>query len=87
LGVTIKEVTLPDRSGEMVTTAWGTVGAAETAIPHKATYPARSPEYGSLADLIEAGRAASGMEVTEAHHKRLAFTGSLSALSPTLISC
>ena len=80
LGATIKEVTLPDPSGVMVTTAWGTICAAETALAHKATYPARSSEYGGLRNLIESGRAASGMEVMEAHHKRLAFTGNLAAL-------
>jgi amidase len=80
LGAAITEVKLPDPSGVMVTTAWGSICAAETAIAHKATYPARSSEYGGLANLIEAGRAASGMEVMEAHHKRLAFTGNLAAL-------
>lgn len=80
LGAAIKEVTLPDPGGVMVTTAWGTVCAAETAIAHKATYPQRLSEYGGLADLIEAGHATSGIEVMEAHHKRLAFTGNLSAL-------
>jgi amidase len=80
LGAAIKEVTLPDPSGVMVTTAWGSICAAETATAHKATYPARSLEYGGLADLIEAGRATSGIEIMEAHHKRLAFTGSLAVL-------
>jgi amidase len=80
LGATIKEVALPDPSGVMVTTAWGTICAPETALAHKATYPARSPEYGGIRNLIESGRATSGMEVMEAHHKRLAFTGDLSAL-------
>ncbi|MGY3441271.1 amidase [Bradyrhizobium sp. USDA 4473] len=80
LGANVKEVTLPDPSGVMVTTAWGTICAPETAIAHKATYPARSSEYGGLRNLIEAGRAATGMEVMEAHHKRLAFTGNLAAL-------
>jgi amidase len=36
LGATIKEVTLPDPSGVMVTTAWGTICAPETALAHKA---------------------------------------------------
>ena len=80
LGATIIEVKLPDPSGVMVTTAWGATCAVETAIAHEATYPARSSEYGGLADLIEAGRAASGIEVMKAHHKRLAFTGNLSVL-------
>jgi amidase len=73
-------VKLPDPVGVMVTTAWGSICAVETAIAHEATYPARSSEYGGLADLIEAGRAASGIEVMKAHHERLAFTGDLSAL-------
>ncbi|WP_338829756.1 amidase [Bradyrhizobium sp. 27S5] len=80
LGAAIKEVRLPDPSGVMVTTAWGSICAVETAIAHKATYPARSSEYGGLANLIEAGSAISGIEVMEAHHERLAFTGGLSAL-------
>jgi amidase len=80
LGAITKEVTLPDPAGVMVTTAWGTICAVETAIAHEATYPARSSEYGGLADLIKAGRAVSGIEIMKAHHKRLAFTGNLSAL-------
>jgi amidase len=80
LGAHIKEVALPDPSGVMVTTAWGTICAAETAIAHKATYPARSSEYGGLRNLIESGRAVTGMDVMEAYHERLAFTGNLAAL-------
>ena len=80
LGAHIKEVALPDPSGVMVTTAWGTICAAETAIAHKATYPARSSEYGGLRNLIELGRAVTGMDVMEAYHERLAFTGNLAAL-------
>ena len=80
LGAAITEVKLPDPAGVMVATAWGAICAVETAIAHEATYPARSTEYGGLADLIEAGRATSGVEVMKAYHKRLAFAGNLAAL-------
>ena len=80
LGATTKEVKLPDSAGVMVTTAWGSICAVETAIAHEATYPARASDYGGIANLIDIGRAASGIEVMKAHHKRLAFTGALSAL-------
>jgi len=80
LGATTKEVKLPDPTGVMVTTAWGSICAVETAIAHETTYPARASEYGGIANLIDTGRAASGIEVMKAHHERLAFTGNLSAL-------
>jgi amidase len=78
LGATIREVRFPDPAA--VTAAWGLHCAVEVAIAHEATYPARASEYGDLANLIEAGRAISGIEAMKAHHGRLAFSGALAAL-------
>ena len=80
LGAIIKEVKLPDPGAMMVTTGWGTICSAEAAIAHEATYPTRASEYGSLAGLIEEGRAVTGVDVMKAQHERLAFTCRLSAL-------
>jgi amidase len=78
MGATITEVKLPKPDAVMA--AWGSYCAVETAIAHEATYPARAPEYGGLAGLIDAGRAVSGIELMRAHHERLAFTGALATL-------
>jgi amidase len=78
LGASIKEVKLPDPQAAMA--GWGTCVAAEVAIAHEATYPARAAEYGGLARLIESGRAVKGIDVMKAHHDRLAFSGALAGL-------
>jgi amidase len=78
LGAVIKEVKVPDP--EAVMAAWGTYVAAEAAVAHDATYPARAAEYGDLANLIDQGRAVRGIELIKAHHERLAFGGALAAL-------
>lgn len=79
LGARIREVRVP--AYEKLVSLWIPMCAAETATAHLATYPARRAEYGpDLAALIEQGHALSGLEVTEAMHERLKFSGGLKAL-------
>jgi len=83
LGARIRDVTVPDPDG--VIAAWAPYCAAQTAIAHASTYPARASAYGpagpgSIAGLIELGRTTSGIDVMKAHHARLAFAGALAAL-------
>ena len=55
--------------------------SVETAIAHKDSYPARAKDYGpDLKQLIDQGRALSGLEVGEIIHERLKFSGALAAL-------
>lgn len=82
LGATITNVKLP--TPDAVIAGWGSCCAAETAIAHQATYPARASAYAGLAGLIEAGRAVGGIELMQIHHDRLAFTGALAALFSTI---
>lgn len=78
LGAVIKTVKVPNPAAVMA--AWNAYAAAEAAISHEATYPARAAEYGSLAQLIDSGRAVGGIELMKAHHERLVFSGALAAL-------
>jgi len=55
--------------------------AAETAIAHEATYPARKAEYGpELAGFLDSGRAVTGMQLGKAYIHRDAFKGEMQAL-------
>lgn len=84
LGATIREVKLPDPAP--VVAAWPRYCGVEAAIAHEQTYPARADDYGpsdlpgSIAGLIELGRATSAAELMKAHHARLAFTGALATV-------
>ncbi|MUM16598.1 amidase [Mycobacterium sp. CBMA 623] len=78
LGAEFKEVTVPDPS-ELITTGIASC-ASEAALAHETTYPARAAEYGSLAKLLDLGRAATGVQVMKAQHARLRFAGGLDAL-------
>ncbi|WP_277303252.1 amidase [Spongiactinospora sp. TRM90649] len=81
LGATIVEITLPDTSA--VNAMWPRYAGVEAAIAHQATFPSRASEYGSadtpgsIAGLIAHGHTVSAIELMEAHHQRLAFTGRL----------
>ncbi|MDK3072784.1 amidase [Sedimentitalea sp. JM2-8] len=78
-GARIVEVALPPHE-ELVAT-WIMMCAIETAVAHKDTYPRRAGEYGpDLAQLIDEGRVATGMDAARGHHLRLAFTGALSTM-------
>lgn len=76
-GAIVEEVTLP--ALDEVLAAWQTTCAAQAAIAHEATYPARAAAYGTLREVLDAGRAASGIEVMKAHHARMRFAGALAA--------
>ena len=79
LGARVVEVTLPDY--DVLVDAWIGMCAIETAVAHKNTYPARADEYGpDLAQLIDEGRAITGMQAAESHYLRVAFTASFETL-------
>lgn len=78
LGATIKEIKLPDPD-EVIASA-ATYCSVEIAIAHEETYPSRAAEYGSLAKVIDAGRAVSAVELMKAHHQRLSFSGARDTL-------
>lgn len=55
--------------------------AVEAAVAHRATYPSRKEEYGSvLASVVEAGHAISGMDFQEILLRRMAFRSRVQAL-------
>lgn len=78
LGAVTKHVRIPDVS-ELIDAGFSSC-AAEAAVAHQATYPARASEYGSLKELLDVGRAATGTEVMKAQQARLAFSGGLANL-------
>ena len=79
LGARIRAVTMPPV--ETLLRGWIPFCAVETAIAHRDTYPAQAAAYGpALAQLIEQGRAVSGMQLGDVYHERLAFSGALAAL-------
>jgi amidase len=78
LGATLHQVKLP--SPGPVVDAWADCCAVEAAISHEATYPVHAAEYGSLANVLEAGRATRATDLMKRHHQRLAFSGALAAL-------
>jgi amidase len=79
LGARVVEVTLPDY--DALVDAWIGMCAIETAVAHKDTYPARADEYGpDLAQLIDEGRAMTGMQAAEGHHLRIAFTSAFETM-------
>lgn len=83
LGGTIVPIKLPDH--RVVNEAWGSYAGIEAALAHAATYPSRAAEYGpaesgTIAGLIEHGRAVTSGDLMRAHHARLAFSGALATL-------
>jgi len=79
LGAEIREVRFP--SYQKLVSQWIAMCSVETAEAHLATYPSRKSEYGpDLAQLIEQGRAMSGVDIAAIHHERLKFSGSLAAM-------
>lgn len=79
-GARIVDVALPagfDRASH----DWLGLCAAETALAHEATYPARAPEYGPvLAGLIDLGRRLSAVDLARLQRRRAAVTGGLNRL-------
>ena len=79
LGARIVDVTFP--AYENLVASWIMMCSVETAIAHEATYPARAAEYGpDLVQLIEEGRATTGLQTTRGLHLRLKFTESLASM-------
>lgn len=80
LGAQISEVAMPPSTPVMYKN-WAAFCGVETAIAHQQTYPARAAEYGPvLAQLIDAGRSLSALELMKIYHARLAFSGDLRKL-------
>jgi len=74
LGAHIVPVSVPDTS--TIIWDWFDVCAVQVALVHEHTYPARATDYGSaLANIIERGRAAKGMEYQRVIARREAFRG------------
>jgi amidase len=74
LGAAIVEIEFPDVAQAVAD--WVPNCAVEAAVAHKATYAAHKDQYGStLASVIEAGHAISGMEYQEILLRRMAFRG------------
>ena len=79
LGARIIEIDFPEY--EELVASWIMMCSIETAIAHDATYPARASDYGpDLVQLIEQGRATTGIEAAKGHHLRLTFTEALSTM-------
>lgn len=79
LGGEIREVRFPE-VGQIVED-WFPLCAAETAVAHAATYPARKAEYGpALAGLIEQGRGLSGLDYQKIILRRHDFAGRVRAV-------
>jgi amidase len=83
-GATRVEVALPP-TFEQAAWDWEALCAAEAALAHEATYPARADDYGpTLAHLIELGRSLSGVELARLQRRRRAVSGELSRLLTTV---
>jgi amidase len=79
-GATLVEVTLP-ASLHKASYDWLPLCAAETALAHEATYPARAAEYGPvLAAFIDVGRGLTGVEYARLMGRRAALSGDLAML-------
>ena len=79
-GATLVDVMLP-ADFDQGARDWLPLCAAETALAHEATYPARASEYGPvLAGLIEIGRGLSAVELARLEARRAALTGGLNKL-------
>lgn len=79
LGAEIVEIAGPDVAQAIAD--WPPACAAEAAVAHRATYPARKEAYGPvLASVIEAGLKVSGLELHEIWLRRLELRGRFEAL-------
>jgi amidase len=75
-GALVLDIRLPDLAP--MAGMWTRACAAETAMAHKATYPARADEYGpALKALIDLGRGLSALDYTEMQSERDRFKGRL----------
>ena len=79
LGAELRTVRFPDPSDAI--NDWPAACAAETAVAHQATFPARRAEYGpGLAGLLDLGRSLSAMDLQAVWLRRRAFAGRVTAL-------
>jgi amidase len=79
-GATLVDVALP-ASLQQASYDWLPLCAAETALAHEATYPARAAEYGPvLAAFIDVGRRLTGVEYARLMGRRAALSGDLAKL-------
>ncbi len=79
VGAEIVPIAMPEHD-ELIN-LWGPFCAAECALHHERTYPARADEYGpSLKGLIDAGIAATGIDLARGNVARSAFKGQLARM-------
>jgi amidase len=79
LGAEFRHVRFPDPADAIAD--WPVACAAETAVAHEATFPARREAYGpGLAGLLDLGRSVSGVELQKVWLRRRAFAGRVTAL-------
>lgn len=79
LGAEIVEIRFPDPTA--VVASWFDLCAVQAAIAHEATFPARREGYGqALVDLLDRGRALSGLEYQRMILARADFSGRLAAV-------
>ena len=79
LGADLRQTRFPDP--RQIVWDWFEVCAAQTAFAHRATYPARKPEYGAaLSALLDMGLALKATEYQERILRREAFRGRVQAL-------
>ncbi len=80
LGVTVREVTMPE-SSERLVQGWGITCGVECARAHRRYYPDRKTEYGPvLAGLIETGRSATDSDYQGLEAVRRQFRAELDAM-------
>jgi amidase len=78
-GARIREIRMPPY--EDLVRSWPVVCAAEAAVVHERSFPARADDYGpGLRAFLEAGRAATARDYARAHEERLRFCGALAAV-------
>jgi amidase len=83
LGASIEPVAFPDVHQTIID--WFPACAVETAVAHETTYPARKSEYGpALTEVIEVGRALSGLDYQKILLRRHDFRGRVAALMQTI---
>jgi amidase len=78
-GAEVKPIKMPP--SEAAIAAWGVICAAEAAMAHDATYPARREGYSTVfSGFLDAGRAVSGVDYARATVTRRAHAGDLAEI-------
>jgi amidase len=78
LGLEVVEINFP--AIDALVETWTTLGAAEAAAAHRATYPSRADEYGPFREWLELGHQQTGIDYAAAHVKRLEVAGAINGL-------